>query len=324
MEIIKILAKVALLTFLFMIVTGIASGIAGVSSEGLVEDASQIMGAILLVYFLQTVALSFPIVRSNLNNWHLTILVAGIYFGISIFLVQIETLVFLNYFAGIINPELVLQLFIQGAITSFIFAPLAVLILRGWRNTSKMKLQSIRFDMPILQGIAKIAFLAVVFVLFYIFFGIFVAWQNPAFGEYYGDLITQMAEVGNLMLLLQAGRAIVFIALAIPVIHTMDGKTWEKALAIALLFSILTSSNLLIPTTIMPDSVRMSHFVEVAIPGFLFGLLVVWLMPRPHKSIKDLFNTGTRPQSFKSEVDDVGFLTVIFVLFWIFFMLLMM
>lgn len=289
-----IIAKVILLTFVFMIVTGISAGIAGFDSGSLVENASQIMGITLLVFFLQTVALSYPILQSNLKSLHLVILVALLYFGISVFLVQIETLVFLNYFMDIISPDLILHLFIQGAITAVIFAPIAVFVLRGWRNRSGTGLQSVRLGMSKLQGLMKISVLAVTFVVFYVFFGIFVAWQNPAMSEYYGDLIARMAAVGGWMLLLQAGRGVVFIVLAVPVIRTSNGKTWERAIMIGLLFCILTASNLLIPTTIMPDTIRMSHFYEVAIPGLIFGLLVGWLMNKSHTSIRDLLGRSQK------------------------------
>jgi hypothetical protein len=288
-----IIAKIILLTFVFMIVTGISAGIAGFDSGSLVENASQIMGITLLVFFLQTIALSYPILQSNLRSLHLVILVALVYFGITVFLVQIETLVFMNYFMDIISPDMILHLFVQGAITAVIFAPIAVFVLRGWKNSSGIGLQSVRLGMSKMQGLMKVSVLAVVFVIFYVLFGIFIAWQNPAMSDYYGDLIARMAAVGGWMLLLQAGRGVVFIVLAVPVIQTSKGRTWEKAIMTGLLFCILTASNLLIPTTIMPDTIRMSHFYEVAIPGFIFGLLVGWLMNRSHTSIGELFG---RPQ----------------------------
>lgn len=261
------------------------------STEGIVEDPTQIMGATLLVFFMQTVALSLVIVKSKLNNIHLTVLVIALYFGLSVFLVQIETLVFLDVFTAIIDPQMVPKLFIQGGLTSLIISPIAVIVLRGRGTKENMTLKSIKFGMTKKQGLAKISLLATIFVVFYIFFGIFVAWTNPALSDYYGDLITQMADVGLAMLFLQAGRAVIFIALAFPVIQTRADGLWEKGIVIALVYTFLTASNLLIPTSIMPDTVRMSHFVEVAIPAFIFGLLVVWLMHRSHKSLRDLFST---------------------------------
>ena len=294
---ISLFVKIALLTFVLMIVMGISSGIAGLNMTGLVSDPTQVMGATLLVFFLQTMALSWIIVRSKLSNLHLIVLVGCLYFGLSVFLVQIETLVFLDFFTEIIDPQMIPQLFIQGGLTSLIFSPIAVVTLRGRKPSENTKLQSIRFGMTKIQGLVKISFLATIFVIFYVFFGIFVAWQNPAMSDYYGDLITQMAKVGTMMLLLQAGRAVVFIALAFPVIQTAKGKTWEKAFVVALLFSVLTAANLLIPTSIMPDTIRMSHFTEVVIPAFIFGLLVVWLMHRSHKSFMGLLKSSADSRS---------------------------
>ena len=292
---IKILAKVLFLTFVLMIVTGVASGVAGLNSSSLVENASQVMGITLFVFFLQTIALSYPVLQSNLKNLHLIVLVTLLYFGISVFLVQIETLVFLNYFTGIISAEMIQQLFIQGGITSVLFAPIVVFVLRGRKSEADQRLQSIRLDMSKLQGLVKVSVLALIFVLFYVFFGTFVAWQNPALSEYYGsDLIANLAKVGGWMLLLQAGRGVMFIALALPVTRTSQGKTWQKALMVALLFCILTASNLLIPTTLMPEAVRLTQFYEIAIPGFIFGALVVWFMNRSHSSVHDLFRRETK------------------------------
>ena len=174
------LGKIAVLTFVFMIVMGISSGLAGMSTEGIVADPAQIMGPTLLVFFLQTAVLGIVIVRSRLSNLNLTILVITLYFGLSVFLVQIETLVFLEYFTAIINPQMVTQLFVQGGLTSLIFSPIAVVVLRGWGNTGDLKLRSIRPEMNKIQGFVKVSILAVIFVVFYIFFGIFVAWANPA------------------------------------------------------------------------------------------------------------------------------------------------
>ena len=93
-----------------------------------------------------------------------------------------------------------------------------------------------------------------------------------------------------------------FIALALPVTRTSQGKTWQKAFMVALLFCILTASNLLIPTTLMPEAVRLTQFYEIAIPGFIFGALVVWFMNRSHSSVRDMFRRETKegPEAVKA------------------------
>jgi hypothetical protein len=140
------------------------------------------------------------------------------------------------------------------------------------------------------------------FVVFYVFFGIFVAWQNPAFNIYYGDLISSMAEVGGLMLLLQAARGLLFIVISYPLLHNMTAPVWKRALAFGFMFSMLTAANLLIPTSIMPDTVRMSHFIEVAVPAVLFGILFAWLMNRQHRSVRELLGREDEAIAPKQEI----------------------
>jgi hypothetical protein len=80
-----------------------------------------------------------------------------------------------------------------------------------------------------------------------------------------------------LLFLLQALRAVLWAALAVPVIKMTKGKWWEAGLAVALLFAVMTSQ-LLLPNPLMPAEVRMAHLVETATSNFLFGWLVVLIL----------------------------------------------
>ncbi len=77
-----------------------------------------------------------------------------------------------------------------------------------------------------------------------------------------------------MLFLLQAARALLWTAIAAPVIKMTKGNWWEAGLAVALLFA-MTSSQLLIPNPLMPAEVRMAHLVETVTSNFLFGWLVV-------------------------------------------------
>jgi hypothetical protein len=84
-------------------------------------------------------------------------------------------------------------------------------------------------------------------------------------------------------------RGLIWAALALPVIRMMKGRWWEAGLAVALLFSVLMASSLLVPNELMPKAIRMAHFVEVSSSNFLFGWIVVWLLNRHHSSLRELF-----------------------------------
>jgi hypothetical protein len=77
---------------------------------------------------------------------------------------------------------------------------------------------------------------------------------------------------------LQAVRAILWTAIAVPVILMMKGQWWETGLAVALLFAVVMNSQLLLPNPLMPPEVRMVHLVETATPNFLFGWLIVLVL----------------------------------------------
>ena len=80
-----------------------------------------------------------------------------------------------------------------------------------------------------------------------------------------------------LLFVLQAVRALLWTAIAVPVIKMMRGEWWEAGLAVALVFAVMTSQ-LLLPNPLMPAEVRMVHLVETATSNFLFGWLVVLIL----------------------------------------------
>ena len=67
--------------------------------------------------------------------------------------------------------------------------------------------------------------------------------------------------------------------LAVKVIRMMKGQWWEAGLAVGLMFAVFMNAALLIPNNpIMPDSVRLTHFIETASSNFIFGLLATGLL----------------------------------------------
>ena len=84
-------------------------------------------------------------------------------------------------------------------------------------------------------------------------------------------------------------RGMIWTALALPVIRMMKGDWWEAGLAVALLFSVLMGSLLLVPTEFMPPRIRLAHFVEVTSSNFLFGWLVAWILNSRQRSRRERF-----------------------------------
>ena len=132
----------------------------------------------------------------------------------------------------------------------------------------------------------------VIYVIIYFTFGYFIAWKSAAVRAYYGghDPGSFFAQIASVLrhqpslVLLQVVRALLWTAIAWPVVRMMRGKWWEAGLAVALVFAV-ASSQLLLPNPLMPYEVRMAHLLETSTSNFLFGWLVVLILTRFPKVI---------------------------------------
>jgi len=278
--------KIVILTFLLFACNSIAAVVVGLSDSAQAADSTGAVVALLMVSVLETIVLSYAIIRSRWTGWRLVVTVFLVFFGVKTFLSQIETVVFLNYFVDIVPTEIIPKLFMMGAITAALFSPLAVLIHGRMKGAEKSQEPNQRLVLPWKEWAWKLILIAIIYLVIYFLFGmfVFIPLAGEAFQEYYGDL-----QLPAWIFPFQIVRAMIWTALALPVIRMMKGKWWEAGLAVALLFSVLMSAQLLSPEEFMPDRIRMSHFVEVLSSNFIFGWIVVWLLNRHHGSLRELF-----------------------------------
>lgn len=194
---------------------------------------------------------------------------------------QIESVVFLTRLPAGMVP----RLFLMGALIAAPFSVLAVLILGKRKAESIEPSAESRLDLPPSEWAWKLAVIAVSYLILYFTFGYYIAWRNPAVLEYYrgvdeGSFLAHMRTVLRdtpWLIAIQIGRAMCWVALALPVIQSLKGRWPETALSIALLFSVVMNAPLLLPNPYMPEPVRMAHLVETASSNFIFGILIGWL-----------------------------------------------
>jgi hypothetical protein len=240
--------------------------------------------ALLFVSVLNTAVLAYIILRSRWTGWKLVLTVFFVFFGVTTVMSQIETAFFVTRLPAGMLP----RIFLVGAIVAAIFSPLAVLILGKGKREEISGDDNSKSNMPFGEWVWKLSFIAASYLVIYFTFGYFVAWKNPAVRAYYGgnDPGSFLAQMGNVLrdtpwlLPLQVVRAMLWTALALPIIRMMKGQWWEAGLAVALSFAVLMNSQLLLPNPFMPDEVRMAHLLETASSNFLFGWLMVWLLHR--------------------------------------------
>lgn len=233
--------------------------------------------------------LSYFILRSRWHGWTLAgAMFVGMY-GISTVASQIESIVFLS---NKLPHGMVRAIFVQGAIAAALFAPLAVLLLGKWRVTTAEAASPGRARMAAASAAWRVAFLVLAFLFLYMFFGYFVAWQNPELRRYYAgqewptffDSLKGNWLNSRWIFLLQSFRALLYIAFVYPLIRMLHVARWESAIVTALFLSAWTTI-LLLPNPLMPASVARSHFWETLGFSLVFGTLLGWLLSFPPSAV---------------------------------------
>jgi hypothetical protein len=245
-------------------------------------EASATLLPLLGVSLINTAVLTYVILRSRWAGWKLVVSLFFVFFGVSTVMPHIDT----AYFITRLPPGMLSRLFLAGAIMAAVFIPLAVLILGKAKSRPSASPEASRLNMPVGVWIAKLSLIVIAYLIIYFTFGYFIAWRSATLRAYYGGTdegsfvahLTSLLRDTPLLFLLQAVRALLWAAIAVPVIKMMKGKWWESGLAVALLFGILMNSLLLLPNPLMPTEVRMTHLVETATSNFLFGWLIVVIL----------------------------------------------
>ena len=284
--------RVVAVTILYFSTFAVVSGalLSNASEQNASAEAGATLVALLVVSLINAAVWTYVILRSHWTGWKLILTVFFVFYGVNTLMPQIES----AYFITRLPPGLLPRLFLAGLIIAAVFAPLAVLILGKARSKTN---DTSRLEMPVSAWIVKSCAIVVVYLFLYFTFGYFIAWKNPAVRAYYGggDPESFVAHIASLLrdepllFVLQAVRALLWLAIAVPVIRMMKGEWWESGLAVALLFAVMTSQ-LLLPNPLMPDEVRMVHLVETATSNFLFGWLVVLILQQ--KTVKTVSQTS--------------------------------
>jgi hypothetical protein len=276
---IRLLALTVLYFICFAAVS--AALLPAASEQAAPVQAGAALVALLAVSLLNTLVLGYVVIRSRWAGWKLVLAIFFVFYGVMTVMPQIETAFFLTR----LPPGMLPRLFLSGAIIAALFSSLAVLILGKRRSNPTESNRHSRLDMPVGEWVGKLSLIVIAYLVIYFTFGYFIAWKSAAVRAYYGgsdpgSFLAQMRSVVRdtpLLLPLQVVRAILWTAIAAPVIRMMKGQWWEAGLAVALLFAV-TSSQLLLPNPLMPQEVRMVHLLETATSNFLFGWLIVLIL----------------------------------------------
>ena len=278
---IRYLPRIAILAGILFVVIGLTTSLADAlysPQEPAVAlaptDSLGAAAAWALIALLYSAVIAYPVIRSRWAGWRLVAAVFIAFYGITTVLNMIEVAVFMPH---VISVATIARISVMHAIEAAVAAPAAVWLFHRWSETPGGEVANRRLDMPWQRWVWKLALVAVTYVFLYLLFGAMVAWQVPAVREFYSDAVIPSAGT---IISLQLFRAMIWVAIAAPVIRLMKGPWWETALAVALLFAVLMNAGLLAPNPFMPGVVRMTHLVETASSNFIFGWCLVWLLLR--------------------------------------------
>ncbi len=283
---------VCLLFIVCMSVGTALSGLSRAASQGLAPQQpapSDVFAPLAIFSLCVGIVASYLILRSRWHGWVLAgAMFVGMY-GISTVTSQIESIVFLS---NKLPHGMIRAIFIQGAIGMALFAPLAVLVLGKWRDAKPSAVLAASEHLRASSVAWKLALLVGAFVFLYMFFGYYVAWQNPELRKFYGgpDWPTFLAAMkGNWqnsrwIFAIAAFRALLFVGFMYPLIRMLRAGRWESAIATALFLASWTTV-LLLPNPLMPVSVVRSHFWETLAFSLVFGSLLGWLLSYPSSRV---------------------------------------
>jgi len=256
---------------------------AGAAAATAAAHPSNMLLLLFVASLVQAIVVTYVVLEANWSGWK----VAG-----ALFLVSLNT--WLQgaiegppYLRGRVSPSFSTQMLIMGVVTSALFVPFAVWILGGFRRGPR-EVPVVRAHWSAARWAGTLAATTVAFVALYYLCGYYIAWQSAAVRQFYSGTTQirsfwgQMASIWSSMpwmFPLQAGRALLFVALTLPAVRMLRGGAQRVALGTALMYAAFDGSpGLIMPNPIMPPAVAHTHLVELAVWGLLFGAFVGWSM----------------------------------------------
>ena len=207
-------------------------------------------------------------------------------FGAQTFATQIETGYFLPAFPLLHGNFQVYLFVLHGFVTSLLFTLLVILLVGGF---SRRPRPETNFDVYANHAVKAGAWLPVVYIILYMLFGYYVAWQSPEVRLFYSGtsaLPSLWSQWGTTLMakpelpVFQYFRGIIWILCLIPVFKGFSGKRIELVALSALALAYLPTAALAFPNPLMPAGIALAHFWEVSISTGIFGALCAWFVPQ--------------------------------------------
>ncbi len=213
-------------------------------------------------------------------------------FGAQTFLTQIETGYFLSVFPLLQGNLVVYLLILRGLVKSMIFVLLVVLLVGGFSHKPR---PAARFSAPTDRTVKAASWLSAVYVVLYLLFGYYVAWQSQELRLFYGGPAQLNSPANQWLATLmnmpelptfQYFRGVLWLFCLIPLFKGFSGGRLELVILSALALAYLPTVELSYPNPLMPAAVSVMHFWEVSSSMAIFGALCAWFVPREAAAVQ--------------------------------------
>ena len=242
--------------------------------------------AFLLNGAVNAVILVWAARRSSFKGWRMWAQLLVLSFGAQVFMTQIETAYFIAAFPLLHGNFVLYALVVRGFITSALLALLVTALVGGFSSKPPSEPA---FVVTTTRAVRAGAWLPLVYILLYVLFGYYVAWQSQELRLFYGgpaELNSFTAQWRQTLmdrpevLVFQYFRGVLWILCLIPLFMGFYGKRGELTILAALALGLLPTMQLAFSNPLMPATVSAYHFVEVSISTGLFGALCAWYIPQ--------------------------------------------
>jgi len=224
--------------------------------------------------------------RSTFRGFAMWMQLLVLSFGAQVFMTQIETAYFIAAFPLLHGNYVLYQIVLHGLATSALFTLLVTWMVGGFSKKPRPQgLFAATNDNAVKAG----SWLAVIYIVLYMLFGYYVAWQSQELRLFYGgpsELNAVFAQWGQTLmdrpeiLVFQYFRGILWMLCLIPLFMGFSGKRVELVILSALALGLLPTAQLAFANPLMPATVSAYHFVEVSISTGIFGALCAWFVPK--------------------------------------------
>jgi len=245
----------------------------------------------LLVSLLGAIALSINVKLSEWSGTKLILALGLSFWGIEYFIAQIETLYFREAFPFMTNME-ILNIMLRGVITTIIVVPLTVIIFGKRKATENIIIKEALAKIKIKSWVKKAPVFALLYIVIYLFFGYYVAWQFEAVRLFYSGTTEQLNFINHIIMTMKGRplfllyhfiRGLLWIGFSVPII-LMNSSRIKTMISLMLLFSY-HGFQIIMAQGIFPPDVLIGHTIETTISACIYGGLIGYMFYVPDSSI---------------------------------------